>query len=401
MANDGDIQPNARAEASNLASSGTEAIEAEIDAFQEGLAEHRNKLDSLYEDKYKNFFLQYPANVDNAVEERHWIRFDVRDIRGQQLKAPETQDSSDRIPQTSKSVKSKSFLGNAIESGAEKVSANIKKVVAVPGQIVTTTANEFLNDIPLFGGLAKDFLGLNKSQARGLGSILLYAPFQRADQSGFVWQTKAAGKLGSKAPELARGALRGISDIASAVRSGNFSQAVDTFNSGFEGGAQAAAIFGTLYGADALSAATGQFAPALRDQILREQGVAFNNHMESFFSDVSLRKFNFEFLLSPRTPDEAREIQQIIKMFKYAGHPAQYQGLHGVFFAYPQVFDIEFFNQDQTHKIGTSALTNMSTVYGGPTMNNTFYDKHPVQITLSLEFTELEILDKSRVDQGF
>ena len=404
MAKDGDIEPSLRERASNIASSGKEDLEAEVDAFQEGMAEHRNKLDSLYADKYKNFFLQYPANVDNAVEERHWIRFDVKDIRGQQIRSPETEDSSEKIASVTKKPK-ETFLGKAAESAAEKATATIKKVVAVPGQIVTTTANEFLNDIPLFGGVAKDFLGLNKSQARGLGSILLYAPFQRADQAGFVWQTKAAGKLGSQAPEMARGALRTISDITSSVTSGNFKEAAGQISTTFDGALQSTmqngAIFGTLFGADALSALSGTYAPALRDQILREQGVAFNNHMESFFSDVSLRKFNFEFLLSPRTPDEAREIQQIIKMFKYAGHPAQYQALHGVFFAYPQVFDIEFFNEDQTHKIGTSALTNMSTVYGGPTMNNTFYDKYPVQVTLSLEFTELEILDKSRVDQGF
>jgi hypothetical protein len=43
----------------------------------------------------------------------------------------------------------------------------------------------------------------------------------------------------------------------------------------------------------------------------------------------------------------------------------------------------------------------MSATYGGDTMNLTFYDKYPVQITLSLTFTELEIIDKSKVDEGF
>ena len=88
-------------------------------------------------------------------------------------------------------------------------------------------------------------------------------------------------------------------------------------------------------------------------------------------------------------------------MFKYASHPAQYTGLGGVFFAYPQVFDIEIFNENQTHKIQTSALTAMSTKYGGASANHTFYDKYPVETTIELTFTELQILDKDRIDKGF
>jgi len=367
-----------------------------IDLASEQIGAERDALNALYLDKYKNFFLQYPANVDNAVEERHWIRFDVQEIKGQTLETPDTKDD-DKLKEPFDSKFGGAF-GKAIESGVERAVGGVKSAINVPGQLITRTANEFLNEIPVAGGLAKQFLsGSNESKARGLGSILLYAPFSRTDTAGFQWQTnQSTGFIGQKFSSGVKGISKTVRDVANASASalrgdaaaqGSFAAAVGTY--------------GALFGADEISKATGGFAPKVRDQLLKSEGVAFNNHVESFFSDVQMRSFEFTFQLSPRTPSEAREIQQIIKMFKYAGHPAQYEGLSGVFFAYPQVFDIEIYNQDQTHKIGTSALTGMSTTYGGDTRNNTFYDNHPVQVNLSLRFTELEILDKDKVDKGF
>lgn len=399
MANGED--PQTPAESTALAQGGREVVATVGEAVGETAAsivetvgdsfkQHQGGLDALYNDKYKNFFLQYPANVDNAIEERHWIRFDVKKLEGQKLKTADTQNNSELVQESN-------FFADLIGKGVEKGAAVVKSAINAPFQLATTTANEFLNDVPLVGGVAKEFLGLNQTKARGLGSILLYAPFQRTDTAGFTWETGAAtGFLGNQF----RG---GVSGIAETIRNvaGSAGNAIRGNAQDQQKFKEAIGIYGTLFGADLISSAVGNYAPRVRDQLLKGEGVAFNNHLESFFKDVQLRQFQFQFQLSPRTPQEARTIQEIIKMFKYAGHPEQYEGLHGVFFAYPQVFDIEVYNESQTHKIGTSALTNMSATYGGDTMNLTFYDKYPVQITLSLTFTELEIIDKSKVDEGF
>lgn len=361
-----------------------------FDELSSSLVGVSDKLEALYADKYKGFFLQYPRNVEDDIEERHWIRFDVQQINGQQLETPTTRDSSEF------KSKASGFLGQAIEAGVEKASAVVKSAAALPGQIVTTTANDFLNDVPLVGGAAKEFLGLKQSRARGLGSVLLYAPFTRTDTAGFQWKQENTGLAGGQFSSGAKGVSDTIRNVTNQAAGYIRGGAAD---SGAVG--TAAAIYGTLFASDVVGKGFGNFATNIRSQVLRGAGAALNNHLESFFEDVKMRSFTFEFQLSPRTPEEAQEIQQIIKMFKYAGHPAQYEGLAGVFFAYPQVFDIEIFNEQQTHKIGTSALTGMSTVYGGDTRNHTFYDKHPVQVTLSLQFTELEILDKDKIDRGY
>lgn len=380
----------AREVVATVGETGGELAAQSVEALGDSFKQHQGALDALYNDKYKNFFLQYPANVDNAIEERHWIRFDVKKLEGQKLKTADTQNNSELVQESN-------FFADLIGKGVEKGAAVVKSAINAPFQLATTTANEFLNDVPLVGGVAKEFLGLNQTKARGLGSILLYAPFQRTDTAGFTWETGAAtGFIGNQF----RGGVSGIAETIRNVAGGT----ADAIRGNAQAQQQfkdAILTYGTLFGADTISAAVGNYAPRVRDQLLRGEGVAFNNHLESFFKDVQLRQFQFQFQLSPRTPQEARTIQQIIKMFKYAGHPEQYEGLHGVFFAYPQVFDIEVYNESQTHKIGTSALTNMSATYGGDTMNLTFYDKYPVQITLSLTFTELEIIDKSRVDEGF
>ena len=88
-------------------------------------------------------------------------------------------------------------------------------------------------------------------------------------------------------------------------------------------------------------------------------------------------------------------------MLKYAAAPGLVNGEFGVFFAYPNVFEIEFYNEKQTHKIATSALTSISVDHAGSGTNSTFYDDYPVETNLTLSFTELEIMHKSKIERGY
>jgi len=392
----------------NLQQYGTEALD-EADNWQktfltnlQGQMDGATQLNSLYENKYKDFFLQYPSNVDNAMEERHWIRFDVKKFDGQKMVIPDSQNAGDV-------AEADSFFGRLYQSGVEKATAVAKASINVPLSIATTSVNEFLNGVPLFGGAAKELIDSarspenKKSKSRQLGSILLYAPFQRTDTSGFTWNTNSStGFLGNNT----RSAADASAQISTAINAGKSLIDGDsaTSSANVQKFKSIASMYAGLQVSEAVSSVTGSYLPNLRNQLLRGGSVALNNHLESFFNDVQMRSFTFEFQLSPKTPDEARTIQQIIKMFKFAGHPGiigDSDSFLSSHFQYPEVFDIEIYNEAQTHKILTCALTNMSTSYGGPTMNNTFYDLYPVQVTLSLTFTELEILDKIKVDAGY
>ena len=70
-------------------------------------------------------------------------------------------------------------------------------------------------------------------------------------------------------------------------------------------------------------------------------------------------------------------------------------------FLYPNVFDITMFNEDQTHRIARSCLSSIQVDHSGAGVNSTFYDDYPVETNLNLVFTELEILHKEKIDQGY
>ena len=65
------------------------------------------------------------------------------------------------------------------------------------------------------------------------------------------------------------------------------------------------------------------------------------------------------------------------------------------------MFDIEFHNENQTQKYLQSALTDIQVNYTAASQNATFYDKYPASVGLTLAFTELAIVNKQRVDEGY
>lgn len=137
----------------------------------------------------------------------------------------------------------------------------------------------------------------------------------------------------------------------------------------------------------------------------RREGLALNPNSAMIFDSINFRKFQFDFQLFARTKDESESIRQIIKVFKWAMHPSLNTGDGGsTWLALPHVFDIKLKTPDDKYmfNIQQSALTNMDVQYGG-TEAMSFFDetKAPVEITMSLEFTELAILTKERVLQNY
>jgi len=330
-------------------------------------------LKSLYADKYKDIFLQFPNNIE-AAEESHWVRFDIDEIVGSQIKA-------DEVRSTTKKKKG-SFLDRAISGTAEKASALITTALLAPVNIAKSTANEFLNDLPpALGGIGRDLLNgfSGKSKTRGLGSIMLYAPHTRQENLKVNWAHDEIGQAGA----AIKGGISGDNETVKSV--------IANRNSLMEGAVKKLA-----------GAALGGNADAIVKDSFKSKGQAINPHMEMFFNNVDFRAFTFDFVLAPRNAPEARAIKDIINLFKYAASPSyESSGAGGVFFRYPNVFEITFFNENETHKIATSALTGVNVNHSGAGVNSTFYDNYPVETHLNLTFTELEIMHKGKIDEGY
>jgi hypothetical protein len=142
--------------------------------------------------------------------------------------------------------------------------------------------------------------------------------------------------------------------------------------------------------------------------LLRGVGKAINPQLQVLFQGTGFRSFQFDFTLTPYSKLEADTIKEIIKAFKYAAAPEINRngvfGTQGMFFKVPDMFDIQFYYEgkinENVHKITRCVLTDISVDYA-PIGWVTYDGGEPVQTKLSLQFKEIEIVDKTRIKDGY
>lgn len=133
-------------------------------------------------------------------------------------------------------------------------------------------------------------------------------------------------------------------------------------------------------------------------------GLAANPKKENIFKNVDFRTFSFEYSFFPRNPNEAKKVNEIIKMFKMHMHP-EYKDSNGFLFIYPSEFDIFYYNNGKEnmnlHRHTSCVLTDMQVNYTPNSMFNSFDNGMPTQINISLTFKELSILTKKDIEDNF
>jgi len=141
---------------------------------------------------------------------------------------------------------------------------------------------------------------------------------------------------------------------------------------------------------------------AVGANILGRTGVAINPNLELLFSGPSLRSFSYNFRFTPREPAEAREIRDIIKVFKKGMAPRRTQG--NVFLKVPFVWKLKYIkgndaqnsigNYDQhpyLNKIKPCALKSFNVNYMPDGSYMTYHDGSSMtSYQVSMEFGELE-----------
>lgn len=158
---------------------------------------------------------------------------------------------------------------------------------------------------------------------------------------------------------------------------------------------------------DAASVATQL---SLTDAASNRFRFAINPHLEAIFKGIGFRKFQFKFKFTPQSEREAENVYNIISAFKFYSAPEIKEGTGGRFWIYPAEFDIKFISHGKentfVHKISTCALTGMNVNYT-PTGQWVAHREHrwggapPVISTIDLQFTELEIMQKKRILEGY
>jgi len=143
----------------------------------------------------------------------------------------------------------------------------------------------------------------------------------------------------------------------------------------------------------------------LSSELERSRGAIVNPHMAALFKGVGFRTFTFNFQMLAKSRAESDAIRNIIYRFKYHMHPSiPRSGPKRRFMLYPENFVIGIFSPEDLYlfKISTCALINMSVDYAGSGVPAFFQDTGaPVDIRLSLQFKELEIMSKEKIELGF
>ena len=124
---------------------------------------------------------------------------------------------------------------------------------------------------------------------------------------------------------------------------------------------------------------------------------------------MGFRSFAFQYVFNPKNVEEYNDVRSIINVFKYHMHPEISPGQ--AFLIYPSEFNIEFYHatdggvKPNPHlpKISDCALKDVKVTYGPDGFFNTVAgtDGIPSEITMELNFTELETMTANRIADGY
>jgi hypothetical protein len=220
----------------------------------------------------------------------------------------------------------------------------------------------------------------SRAQRRLKTAIAMHVPNQLQIRYGMQWGDDDTGAL--------QMATTASEQLMQAVQAGSVKGAAEQL------GGPAQAIITNLAlsskgpNASALSAATG---------------MAANPKKEQIFRGVDFRSFSFDYQFFPRSPEEAANVLNIIKTFKFHMHP-EFKDDNNFIYIYPSEFDIFYYNNgvenQNIHRHTSCVLKELSVNYTPNGAFTTFANGMPTQINLTMMFQELALLTKDKIAQG-
>ena len=363
-------------------------------------------LKSLGLNKFSSDSLRFPLDV-TGPEQGHFIRFSIFNIDGSKFEEGSNGRDSSQSDVEGNALGGANggaiggevggIVGGIAGSAADKLGLGgltdaVGGALGKVNEAIGSVAGSITEKIPLVedalsgignfpGSIGQTAQIINQAGGRrkeSVGDIVLYMPMAIAETYQTTWTNKEVGMIGN-------------AFLNTGAAWDDLKENYKTYLT--EAGSKAV---GGMLGEKAISSLemkTGRMTGG--------EAVAVNPHVEFFFETVNPRTFTFDFKLSPRNIDESRAIQEIVKTFKYHSAPESLGSEAGRYWKYPQVFEIEYWNSDITHKIAECALTQIAVNYSGMGENHTFYDGSPIQTDITLNFQELDIITKEHIEKGF
>ena len=295
-------------------------------------------LGALFGSKFGRNDIAYPRDLGSATR-GHYIQFNILEVK----------------PATYDELKGK--IASGFSSGFDAVTNTVKDAFSDPKGFITSTASgvtDFLNDP---SSITKA-LTFTQSKTTPVGSISLYIPDTVNFTYNAQYENTSLATAAQKTP-LVSAVLKPVLQ--------NFQQN------------------------DALKL------------LLRSQGYAFNPNLQLLFDGINFRDYQMAFTFTPYSKQEAQTVAKIIEMFKKHSAPRLGTG-GGMFFIPPSIFEPKFyFNGRENRKINRvakSVITSVDVNYA-PNGFSTYDDGAPVQTQLTINFKEIELITRDKIEQGY
>ncbi len=135
-----------------------------------------------------------------------------------------------------------------------------------------------------------------------------------------------------------------------------------------------------------------------------------NPALEAIFNNIDFRTFSYNFRFTPRSENEVRIVDDIVRLFKFHASPERMAGEKvGRHLRMPAEFDIFYMYQGQQNTwypmIHSCVCTGVDVKYGPSGEVQSFRpidgSPAPIETNLTLNFTETEIMTKELIKEGF
>ena len=366
--------------------------------------------------------LSFPIDVANADpatggNHGHYIMFEINEQVSAKLKFGDVADSQGGIDTASRKNLAREARRRGGEVSSTKVYDSAKKKYIYRGD---DYIKHFFNDGDPAKGQTKAAEGISKKYATGksvnknpsgekqntVQTISVHrAPTKRLDSVITMFMpadVKVNYKSNYTDQTIGVGAQAASQIIGEVVQTGDFSTDTIQRNAG---------DLATVAGRDAILAILS-IAPIFegsKEAIEIGMGATLTDRMEMAFKGIDKRKFTYTFKMMPRSQDESDEIKKIVDMFKFHMLPEMLDASsRGRLMGYPSTFDIKYMYQNAENnylnKVSECYLESMDIDYGGDryrTFKANGAGAPPTEVTLTLNFGEIELITRERAIEGF
>lgn len=189
---------------------------------------------------------------------------------------------------------------------------------------------------------------------------------------------------------------------------GGFNAVVEAFSGNFQAAADKLKLLGVGKLSKFASRIPGIEESDMANYFTARYGIVENPRLESLFQNVNRKSFAFEFMLAPRSQEEANVVLNIIEAFRF--HMLPELSISGQMLLAPHEFEVEILHRTQSGdfelnrnipQIGRAFLEDVTLNYTPNEKSAFFYDGVPCQININLKFSQAILLNRQLVLAGF